>query len=161
MNDIADLIFVFGAKYSILLIIAFSFIWFLAQPKLRQKEILILSCAYLPLALIIFVAASRLYYNPRPFVLGHFEPLILHKADNGFPSHHMLLASIPAAIIFIFSRRAGLILWVLAAFTGFSRIYLGLHHTLDIIGSALISIIALALAYFLVKYFRGLKLYRR
>jgi len=158
MNNIANLVFIFGAKYSPLLIITISFIWFLAQPKLRQKEFFIVACAYLPLVLIISVVASRLYYSPRPFVLGNFEPLILHKADNGFPSHHMLLASVPAAIIFIFNRRAGLILWALAAFTGFSRIYAGLHHIVDVTGSALISIIALALAYFFVRYFKSFKL---
>ncbi len=157
MIDITDSIFIFGAKYSYLFVIVISFLWFLAQPKPRQKEILILACAYLPLALVISVAASRLYYSPRPFVLGNFEPLIPHKANNGFPSHHMLLVSAPAALIFIFSRRAGLILWALAAFTGFSRIYAGLHHTIDVAGSALIAIISLSLAYFFVSYLKNPK----
>ena len=158
MNSAADLIFIFGAKYFPLFTAAVSFFWFLAQPKLRQKELLIIASVYLPLVLIMAVTASRLYYSPRPFVLGNFQPLIFHKANNGFPSHHMLLASVPAAIISIFSRRAGLILWVLAVFTGFSRIYVGVHHIVDVAASALISIIALALACLFLRYVKSLKL---
>ena len=158
MSDIANLIFIFGAKYLHLIIIIISFVWFLAQPRERQKEILIIVCAYLPLVLLISWAVSLLYYNPRPFVLGHFQPLIPHKADNGFPSHHMLLASSVAAATFIFNRRLGLVLWALAAFVGFSRVYAGLHHIIDVAGSILISIIALTLACFLVRYLKKPKL---
>ena len=105
MSNLANLIFIFDAKYLYLIIIIISFTWFLTQPKPKQREILIITCICLPLILIISGIASHLYYNPRPFVLGHFKPLIPHKADNGFPSHHMLLASIGPAIIFLFDRQ--------------------------------------------------------
>jgi undecaprenyl-diphosphatase len=145
MNEISSLIFIFSAKYLPLVITGIFFVWFLTQPKSRQKEILIIACAYLPLVLLISWAASLLYYNPRPFVVGHFEPLIPHKANNGFPSHHMLLASTAAALAFMFNRRLGLVLWVLAAFAGLFRVCAGVHHMVDIAGSALISVIALVL----------------
>ena len=145
MSEITNLIFIFGAKYLYLIIMISSFIWFLRQPKPRQREILMISCICLPLILIIFEITSHLYYNPRPFVLGHFKPLIPHKADNGFPSHHMLLASIGPAIIFLFDRRTSLILWVLALLVGFSRVYAGLHHVIDIAASLVISVIPVIL----------------
>ncbi len=155
MNDIASLIFIFSAKYLPLVILCIFCIWFLTQAKLRQKEVLVIACAYLPLVLLISWAASSVYYNPRPFVVGHFEPLIPHKANNGFPSHHMLLASAVAALAFIFNRRLGLVLWILAVFAGLLRVYVGVHHMVDIAGSALISIIALALV--CLCFFRGRK----
>ncbi len=154
MNNLTDLIFIFGAKYLYLIVIIVSFIWFLNQPKAKRKEILIIVCISLPLAFVISKVAGHLYYNPRPFVLSHFQPLIHHKADNGFVSHHTLLVSSIATIIFIFSRRIGLVLWILALCVGFSRVYAGVHHMIDIAGSILISITSVGLVYFLVKYFK-------
>ena len=162
MSNITDLIFIFGAKYLYLVVIIISFIWFLAQPRARQGEILIIICICLPLIFIISEIAGRLYYNPRPFALGHFQPLIPHKADNGFPSHHALLASAISTIVFLFSRRLGLVLWILALFVGFSRVYAGVHHMIDILGGILISIISAALAYIFLKHLksRGLLIFR-
>ena len=140
MNNIANLIFVFGAKYLYLLVIVIAFAWFLLQPKPRKKEVLIIAGICLPLIFVIFKIAGYLYYNPRPFVLGYFKPLIYHNPDNGFPSHHELLVSAIAAVVFIFSRRTGLVLWILALLVGFSRVYVGVHHMIDIAGSILISI---------------------
>jgi len=152
-----DLIFIFGAKYLHLLVILAAVAWFLVQPKSRKKEILIIACIAVPLVLIVSKATSHFYYNPRPFVVGHFKPLIYHKADNGFPSHHALLVFFISTLVFVFSRRAGLLLGVLALFVGFSRVYAGLHHPIDVAGSMLISIISVTLAYVLVKYLRKLK----
>jgi undecaprenyl-diphosphatase len=141
-----------------------SFIWFLNQSKIGRKEILIIICISFPLAFIVSKVAGHLYYNPQPFVLGHFQPLIPSKADNGFPSHHTLLVSAISTVIFIFSRRMGFVLWVLALFVGFSRVYAGVHHTIDIVGSMLISIISVTLVYFFRKQGDGsifLKIFRK
>jgi len=151
MNNFTDLIFIFGAKYLYLVVIISSFIWFLNQPKPKRKEIFIIACLCLPLAFIFSKVAGHLYYSLQPFVVGHFQPLIQHKADNGFPSHHALLVFAISAIIFIFSRRTGLVLWILGLFVGFSRIYVGVHHMIDIIGSMLISIVSVTLVYFIRK----------
>ena len=158
MNNITDLIFIFGAKYLYLLVIGIAATWFLIQPNPRKKEILIIACICLPLILVIFEVASQLYYNPRPFVTGHFKPLVYHKADNGFPSHHELLVSAIAAIIFVFSRRTGFFLWVLAIFVGLSRVYAGIHHMVDIMGSILISIVSVTLVYFSMEFLKNRKL---
>ncbi|MDP2928366.1 MAG: phosphatase PAP2 family protein [Candidatus Omnitrophota bacterium] len=158
MNNIANLIFVVGAKYLYLLVIAIAFVWFLIQPKPMKKEIFIIACICLPLILVIFKIASYLYYNPRPLVIEHFKPLIYHNADNGFPSHHELLVSAISAIIFIFSRRTGFVLWILALFVGFSRVYAGVHHMIDIAGSILISIGSVVLVCRFREYLKNRKL---
>ncbi len=159
-----DNITIFGAKYLYLIVMIISFIWFLIQPRLKKKEVLIIVCICLPLIFIISREASRLYYSPQPFVSGHFKPLIPHKADNGFPSHHMLLVSALSSIIFIFNRRAGFALWILALFVGFSRVYAGVHQMIDITGSLLISIISVTLVYLFRKTwgrFYFLKIFRK
>jgi len=158
MSDINS-IFIFGAEYLYLIVMGISFIWFLAQAKPKQKEILVITCVCLPIILIAFKIASHLYYNPRPFVAEHFQPLIYHKANNGFPSHHMLLVSFISAIVFIFDRRFSLILWVLAFFVGISRVYVGVHHSVDILGSFLITVISITSGYFLLRYLKSRKLW--
>ena len=65
MSNIYDLVFIFGAKYLYLIVIIIASIWFLMQPKLKQKEILLLFCISLPLIYIAGGIASILYYSPR------------------------------------------------------------------------------------------------
>lgn len=151
MSEITNLIFIFGAKYLYLFVIVIAFLWFLRQPKPKKKEIFIFACICLPAAFFISRIAGYLYYNPQPFVLSHFQPLIHHKIDNGFPSHHTLLVSAIAATAFVFSRRTGYVLWFLALGVGVSRVYVGVHHVVDIIGGILISILSAGAAYFLMR----------
>lgn len=134
-----DLIFIFGAKYLPFVIVIFALAWFLIQPRPRQKEIFIFACICLPLIFIVSEIAGRLYDNPRPFVAGHFQPLIPCKATNGFPSHHTLLAAAFSAVVSCFSWRIGFLLWILTLLVGLSRVYVGVHHLIDIIASMLIS----------------------
>lgn len=157
MHNPVDSFFIFGAKYLYLVVIIIAVVWFLKQPRPKQKEILILACVCLPLIFVISIVAGHLYYNPRPFVVEGFQPLIPHKANNGFPSHHVLLLSAISAIILLFSRRIGLLLWILTILAGFFRVYAGVHHIVDIIGSMLISIILVTIACFVMRYLKNRK----
>lgn len=152
MSNLVDLVFIFGAKYLYFVIIIISGVWFLGQPRLKKKEILIILCICLPLVFIISKISGSLYYNARPFVVGYFKPLIPHLADNGFPSHHALLVCAISTVIFTFNKRIGLLLWVLALFVGLSRVYVGVHHFVDILGSIFISIISVTAVYFSLKF---------
>jgi undecaprenyl-diphosphatase len=157
MHNTADLFFIFGAKYLYLVVIIIASFWLLMQPRSKQKEILILACICLPLIFAISLAAGHLYYNPRPFVAEGFKPLIPHKANNGFPSHHVLLVSAISAVIFPFSRRISMLLWILTLFIGFSRVYVGMHYIIDVMGSILISIAPPAIVYFFMRYLKNRK----
>ena len=92
----------------------------------------------LPLSYIIAKVVGHLYFDPRPFVVGHFTPLLSHAADNGFPSDHTLFGAAIAAVIFRFSRKTGTFLLFLAIFVGVARVFAGVHHTVDIAGSIVI-----------------------
>jgi len=142
---------IFGAKYLYLFIIAIAGIYFLVQSKERKQEIIILSVVYLPFTYIIAKIISRFYFNPRPFVVDNFQPLIQHIADNGFPSDHMLLSSSIASILTIYNKKIGLLAWIVAFFVGLSRVSAGIHHWTDIFGSALIAILIM---FFVSKYIR-------
>src|SRR5690348_13209583 len=77
----------------------------------------------------------RLINDPRPFVAGHFTPLLPHGNDNGFPSDHTLLASFLGFAILRYRRGLGAAMLFVAACIGIARIAAGIHHLEDIIGS--------------------------
>jgi undecaprenyl-diphosphatase len=135
-----DALFVFGARYLFLAAPLGALVFFLRQPRSKQKEIVIFSLISLPLIYVLALLASHLYFDARPFIVGHFTPLIPSSTDNGFPSDHMLLVSAVASIVVCFNRRVGIILWSIAVCVGLSRVYVGVHHLVDILGSAGISL---------------------
>jgi undecaprenyl-diphosphatase len=104
---------------------------------------------------IISRIAGALYFDPRPFVVGHFIPLIAHAADNGFPSDHVLLTGALAMIVWFYNKKLSIVLWVLALLIGWARVYVGIHHTADIVGSIVI-VLAVGGAYALLEKYREL-----
>ena len=145
---------IFGAKYLIFLSVLITGIFFFIQLKPDQKKFLLYAVITLPVIFIIAKLSSLLYFDPRPFVVGHFIPLIPHAPDNGFPSDHTLLGAALAVIVFAFSKRVGILLFIIAILVGAARVYLGIHHIVDIIGSLVISIgVGILLYQLIVKRF--------
>ncbi len=147
MNTIAILI----AKYFFILPILIGAVFFLRQSTLLKKRMVICGLVIAPLSYIFAKIAGFLYYNPRPFVIGHFVPLVAHAASNGFPSDHVLLTAAIAMIIWFYDKKLSAVLWVLALLIGWARVYSGIHHTADIVGSIVIVLISGAIYYLFVQ----------
>ncbi len=146
-----DSLSIIGANYLWFLIIGIAVAYFLIQPRSEQKRMLIFATLMLPLVYVVSLLDGALYNDPRPFVVGDFVPLIPHKANNGFPSDHVLWSAAMSAIIFPGNRYLSLILWVLTILVGASRVYVGVHHPIDIVGSILMVILIAALTHFIIK----------
>jgi undecaprenyl-diphosphatase len=147
-----NILAIFGAKYLVFFIVLIGGIFFLVQPRWIQKKLFIYAVIALPIIFIIAKLASLIYYDPRPFVVGNFIPLIPHAPDNGFPSDHTLFGTALTVVIFPFNKRIGIILFILAILVGVARVYLQIHHTIDILGSGIISIVVgLSLYYFVIE----------
>lgn len=136
---IIDVIFIFGAKYLFVAALAVVAGCFFALPQQRKKEMVFFAVVTLPVAYLAAKIAGMLYFDPRPFAAGHFVPLIPHVADNGFPSDHALLTFSVAFLLYPFNKKGALITAVFAVLVGISRVYVGVHHPVDIIGSAVIA----------------------
>ncbi len=148
-----DYVFIFGAKYAVVLSILLWF-WYLYKMR-KDTHALLLTGGILFVSLALTyglgVAARHLYYNARPFIVEGFTPLINHIPDNGFPSDHVLLAASLAAVALMYSRKLALYTWVIALFVAYSRVYVGVHHYLDVITSIIIALIAEGIVYLVLK----------
>ena len=80
---------------------------------------------------------GAIYIDPRPFASEHYHPLIAHVADNGFPSDHALLAAFLVACVVLVRLWLALpIVVVLGLLVDWARVGAGIHHPIDVIGSA-------------------------
>jgi len=142
-----DILIVFIAKYLIFVSAAIAVVFFLKQPREKKKEILTFAAMLLPVSYIVAKIAGYFYFSPRPFAVGNFTPLISHAADSGFPSDHTLLGAAIAMAIFHFNKKLGLFLFFLAIFVGLARVLAGVHHSMDIVVSAIIVLIVYSITF--------------
>ena len=147
-----DAFFIFGAKYLAFIPLIIAGLFFIKQRQDKKREIFLVSLISVIFVGIIAFIAGHLFYNPRPFVIGHFTPLIPHAPDNGFPSDHTLLAAFVASVFTIYNKRLGIALWIIAVLVAISRVYVEVHHPIDVIGSIIISILGTYLGYLIYKY---------
>jgi undecaprenyl-diphosphatase len=107
------------------------------------------------LALVLSAIASRLYYDPRPFVTHHLTPIIPHAADNGFPSDHAMFTSLLAFTMALYSRRTAIVLLVIALLVSWARVAAHIHNPIDIVGSFVIAAVSVAVVRVVTKWWRA------
>lgn len=128
------------AKYAIIIPVLLAII---AVIKIKDKrtrvDFAILVVTGGILSLLLAKIGGHLIHDPRPFVVGHFTPLLPHANDNGFPSDHTLFASFLGFAILPYSKKLGLPALAIAICIGLARMAAGIHHLEDIIGSFVIT----------------------
>jgi undecaprenyl-diphosphatase len=80
------------------------------------------------------------------------EPLVDVPDSGSFPSGHAATSFAAATILSLAFPRFAPILLVLAAAVGFSRVYVGVHYPLDILGGALLGVAIAIAVRFLVRH---------
>lgn len=153
-----DIIFIFGANYLYLIALIIAAFFFLRLSWQEKKQIVLFGCIALPIMYLILLLVAHFYYDPRPFVVGHFTPLVPHDPDNGFPSDHTLLLSAVASLLYPFNKRGSYLLWLFTIVVGVSRVYVGIHHPIDVIGSMIIALIGSYVGYQILQIMKKRKL---
>ena len=127
------------------------FAWFWLRGNYDTKKQILKAFIFTSIAILISQCISHVYYHPRPFVMEVGRTLIYHAPNGSFPSDHMLIfSSIAFSYLFSAQRKLGISLLVMAWLVAWSRVYLGVHFPLDMLGAFLL---AFALNFF------GLKLW--
>ena len=69
---------------------------------------------------------------------GEPDPLVTIPHSHSFPSGHTATAVAAAIVLSYFAPRAAPLFAILAAAVAYSRLYVGVHFPLDIVGGALV-----------------------
>lgn len=137
---------IFVAKYGIF-IVTVILIFLLIRKDYKNFLFVGLSIA---MALLVGYITKDLFYHPRPFAMGIGYDLVKDSNTSSFPSNHTVaMFALATALLLINKRLVGAISLVVAILVGISRVYIGVHFPLDILGGIVYGV-ALTLLFYLV-----------
>ncbi|WP_043971562.1 phosphatase PAP2 family protein [Acinetobacter sp. NBRC 110496] len=117
-----------------LVVLGFLIAWL--KGSFAVKKQIVKATIFTLIAFIVSQLISNYFYYHRPFVAEIGRTIIEHAPSGSFPSDHMLFFStIAFSYLFSQQKRIGYIFLILAWFVAWSRVYLGVHYPLDMIGA--------------------------
>ena len=100
----------------------------------RNQRGVLSTVVALVLGNLVVKAINLVYWRWRPFTYHEVTLLFYHPSDSSFPSNAATVGFCIAVSVWLFNRRAGLLLFVLASLFSVSRIAGGVHYPMDIVG---------------------------
>ncbi len=142
----------FCAEILLYVLLAWIVLMWIMRPLPRIRSALLYAALSASLGLAINQLIARFYYHPRPFEMGIGHTLVKHVQESSFPSDHgVLFFSIGLALTGIReTRRWGLLVCAAGVAVAWSRVYIGVHFPLDMIGAFVVALFASAIMYRLV-----------
>lgn len=126
--------------------------WLLSDTDETKRHMLraVLSSA---LALLLAQGLAYAFPHSRPFVLGLGTNFLEHLPNASFPSDHatLMLAVAFSLMLAVATRVSGVALFVLGVLVAWSRIYLGVHFPLDMVGAFFVGLAGALLVYWVPK----------
>ncbi|PGB04442.1 undecaprenyl-diphosphatase [Bacillus toyonensis] len=123
-------------------------LWFNNGKKenaIRKQYTVLYTTLSVMIALLVNVFIHAVYYHPRPFISHDVHQLVPHAADSSFVSDHSVLVFSIAFVFMLRGEKLKYIALIWAVLVGISRLYVGVHFPLDVIGAAVITIITSSL----------------
>ncbi len=131
------MVIIFSQKVRYLFLFILIFMWFRDN---SHKKITLYAIISAGVSMVLNKIIKLFYFKPRPFLnLGiHLLSPFPSKKNSSFPSKHTALAFAAATSVMFYKRLLGSMMYLSAILTGLSRIWMGQHYPLDILGSSLL-----------------------
>ena len=119
--------------------------WFTTENG-KSKSVFIFVTIVVSLA--ISYVLGQLYAHPAPYMAG-YDTVLVDAPENSFPSQHTTVVFAFAwAVCYLQGRwRDGFVAVMLASLVGISRVYVGVHYPIDIVGAVGASLLGFILVY--------------
>lgn len=123
-------------------ILALFYFWGVFKGNKKAMGVFVDTFAFTLINLILSYFIGLIYYVPRPFVHNKVNLLIPHIADASFPSDHAIGTMSIAVGLNKYNKILGTLSMLVSVMVGVSRVYVGHHFPLDIIGAYALVFIA-------------------
>lgn len=137
---VIDLLGVFFASKFEYLLLLLIVLYFLSNPK---KNFLAVAQIVAAVALsrgVIATLLKALIHRPRPFISDTVNLLIPPPSDFSFPSGHACFYFAISTVVYSYNKKAGIFFFISSALITISRVFVGVHWPLDIIGGAVVGV---------------------
>ena len=122
-----------------LFLLIFAITWLRGSREIKTG--IIKAAIFTAITLSISEVLSAVLNTPRPFVMEVGRTLIEHASTGSFPSNHMsIFSGIALAYYFSAQRDLGRILLWTAWLVAWSRVYVGVHFPIDMMGAFVIAL---------------------
>ncbi|PIH04396.1 phosphatase PAP2 family protein [Clostridium combesii] len=140
-SSVLDKIMIFFSKdipYIFMAIVAIVFILGITKKNCDYRKVAVNTFIIAVINLTISFAIGGVYYVDRPFVHNKVNLLYIHAKNSSLPSDHAIGTMSIALGLGKYNKLLSLILTIFSIIVGFSRVYVGHHYPLDIIGAYII-----------------------
>lgn len=143
------------------LLAAAMWLWGERRQVHAQRHLVVKVALAIAVSLTISWTMGQLFPHERPFVANIGYNFLHHSADNSFPSDHGTVI-FTFALAFLFWHRlwSGLVLMAIGVAIAWSRVYLGVHWPMDMLGGFLCGAVG-CMAAQLLWHFMGASVYPR
>ncbi len=143
-------------NFQYLFAITLLLLWFKKDTKEKvaaNRKVAIIAMMTMLIAVGINHIIALVYFRPRPYTLHAAHLLVNPSVDPSFPSDHATFAFALTLPILVVNKYFGRIMIVMSLLLCFSRVFVGIHYPLDIVGGAIIAYITYKAILKFPKYF--------
>lgn len=140
-NTVLDGVMIFFSKYVpyvFMAVIALVFILGITKKNFDYRKVAVNTFVITVINLVLSFVIGGIYYVDRPFVHNEVNLLFTHTQDASFPSDHATGTMSIALGLGKYNKFLSIILTILSVIVGFSRVYVGHHYPMDVIGAYVI-----------------------